>query len=176
MLDMIGADGNPVLDKPHNFVEEIQGEGVGHGWPSAERDKDVKRSAAGRFFLHRKGAAPASIDGAGPDPVVIPGSLGNSSWFCVAAAGSAALLRSVNHGVGRKWSRTLAAEKLREKARTKGMDAVTGNVEYVVKDKDTLFEEGGDAYKDIESVMKHAEGAGLVRRVARLDPLLVVKE
>ena len=38
-----------------------------------------------------------------------------------------------------------------------------------------MTEEAPGAYKDVEEVVRVAEGAGLTRRVARLVPLGVVK-
>jgi len=147
-----------ILDKPHNSAEVIS------------LDSESVQ------VLHRKGAAPAHFNAESPDPVIIPGSMGNESWFCVAGENVPKALNSVNHGVGRKWMRSVAAEKLRRKAQEKGMRAVTGKAEVVCNDPNHLFEEGGASYKDVESVMVCAEGAGLIRRVARLEPILTVRE
>lgn len=159
MLEYVGTESVTVLlDKPHNFAEILPEEGGA-----------VK-------VVHRKGAAPAHFSPGAPDPVIIPGSMGNESWFCVAGEGVGKALNSVNHGVGRKWQRTVAAEKLQRKAQEKGMRAVTGKGEVICADPDHLYEEGGDAYKNVESVMACAEGAGLIQRVARLEPVLTMRE
>lgn len=159
MIDVIGPDAvTVILDKPHNFAEVLEsGDGSGR-------------------VVHRKGAAPAHFVAGSPDPVIIPGSMGNESWFCVAGEGAVGALDSVNHGCGRKWTRSVAADKLQKRARERGMRSVTGKGEVVCNEPDHLFAEGGDAYKSVESVMACAEGAGLIRRVARLEPLLTVRE
>ena len=38
-----------------------------------------------------------------------------------------------------------------------------------------VAEEAPGAYKDVEAVVDAAEGAGLARKVARLEPLVCVK-
>lgn len=147
-----------LLDRPHNFAE-------------------IVRTAEGkRQVVHRKGAAPAHYFHGRPDPVLIPGSMGNESWFCVAGEGVSGSLNSVNHGVGRKWQRSVAVEKLQRKARERGMRSVTGRGAVVCGDETRLFEEGGDAYKNVETVMDCAEKTGLICRVARLEPLLTMRE
>ena len=159
MREFINPDSTAIImDRPHNFAE-------------------IVKADKGPFHvIHRKGAAPAHFNTDAADPVLIPGSMGNESWFCVAGAGVNRTLNSVNHGVGRKWQRTVAAEKLHRKSQEKGMRAVTGKGEVVCADTDHLFEEGGDAYKNVESVMACAEGADLIRRVARLEPVLTMRE
>jgi len=147
-----------LLDKPHNFLEIITNDGD-----------------EGRLVLHRKGAAPAH-PAVNDDPLVIPGALGRSSWFAVAGPGADRFLNSVNHGVGRRWNRAHAAAKLHRKAMDKGRRSLTGGVEFICPDGDTLFVEGGDAYKDIDSVMESVVGAGLARPVARLEPQITIKE
>jgi len=41
--------------------------------------------------------------------------------------------------------------------------------------RDLLAEEASIAYKDVDTVVEVSEGAGLIRRVARLRPLVVIK-
>jgi len=159
ILDFLKAsDGLVYLDKPHNYLECANQEGEDS------------------HFLHHKGTVAVHHNPNSPDPVIISGSMGNPSWFAAGASNTSSLLNCVNHGVGRKWTRTFAKGKLRQKAHSLGLRSVTGRVEYVFSRKDTVFEEGGDAYKDVESVMEHSAGAGLITRIAKLDPVFLVKE
>jgi tRNA-splicing ligase RtcB len=133
--------------------------------------------------VHRKGATrafpPGHPDLAGPfreigQPVLIPGDMGRCSYVAVGAPGSMVdSVGSTCHGAGRNLSRHAAIRALR------GVD-VAGELRargIVVRAEraDLLAEEASLAYKDVEAVVAVAEGAGHLRRVARLRPLLVVK-
>jgi tRNA-splicing ligase RtcB (3'-phosphate/5'-hydroxy nucleic acid ligase) len=136
-----------------------------------------------RVCVHRKGATRAFPAGRPelPDayrtvgqPVLVPGDMGRASWVAVGAPGS--LERSFGsacHGAGRLLSRHAALRQL------KGVD-VAGQLRREgilvrAERRDLLAEEASIAYKDVEAVMDTAVGAGLVRAVARLRPLAVIK-
>jgi tRNA-splicing ligase RtcB len=136
-----------------------------------------------RVCVHRKGATRAFPAGH-PDvpapyravgqPVLIPGDMGRHSFVCVGAAGAMAeTFGSAPHGAGRDLSRHAATRALR------GVD-VAGDLARAgivvrVERRDLLAEEASIAYKDVEAVVDTAARAGLVRPVARLRPLAVVK-
>ena len=134
-----------------------------------------------RLCVHRKGATralppgdpdlPADLRAAG-QPVLIPGSMGTSSYVLAGVTPGGAF-GSACHGAGRLMSRHQAARsitgpQLRQQLERQGI-AVRG------ASARGLAEEAPQAYKDITEVVEAAEGAGLCRKVARLVPLGVIK-
>ena len=107
-------------------------------------------------------------------PVLIPGDMGTASY--VLAGLPTSMERSFGsscHGAGRLLSRHAAIRKFR-------FDEVTNNLGergIIVRaaSREGVTEEAPGAYKDVEQVVRVAEGAGLTRRVARLLPMGVVK-
>jgi tRNA-splicing ligase RtcB (3'-phosphate/5'-hydroxy nucleic acid ligase) len=137
--------------------------------------------AAVRLCVHRKGATRALPPGhpdLPPDlrqagqPVLIPGSMGTSSYVLAGIPGGGAFY-STCHGAGRAMSRHQAArsvtgQELRQRLERQGI-AVRG------ASARGLAEETPEAYKDVDDVVAAAEGARLCRKVAKLVPLGVVK-
>jgi len=133
--------------------------------------------------VHRKGATRAFPAGH-PDvperyrqvgqPVLIPGDMGRYSFVGVGAQGALEqTFGSTCHGAGRLLSRHAATRQLR------GVDVAAAlaaeGIVVRAQRRDLLAEEASAAYKDVEVVVEVAEAAGIVRRVARLRPLAVVK-
>jgi len=77
------------------------------------------------------------------------------------------------HGAGRQLSRHAAAKALR------GVNVAAGlereGIVVRVERRDLLAEEASLAYKDVERVVAVSVAAGLIRSVARLRPLIVIK-
>jgi tRNA-splicing ligase RtcB len=131
--------------------------------------------------VHRKGATRALPPGhpdLPPDlqvtgqPVLIPGSMGTYSYVLAGIPGGDAFA-STCHGAGRVMSRhqaqrTVNGTELRQRLEAAGI-AVRG------ASARGLAEETPEAYKDVNTVVEAAEGAGLCRKIARLVPLGVVK-
>ncbi len=134
-------------------------------------------------LVHRKGATRAFPAGREEipeayrpfgQPVLIPGDMGTASYVLAGLPG--AMDRSFGsscHGAGRRLSRHAAIRAFR-------FDEVTRRLSergIVVRSatREGVTEEAPGAYKDVEQVVRVAEGAGLSRRVARLVPLGVVK-
>ncbi len=133
--------------------------------------------------VHRKGATRAFPPGH-PDvpsayrdsgqPVLIPGSMGTSSYVCAGAAGAMrGTFGSTCHGAGRRMSRT------RSKQASRGRDLLgemeSQGVLVRATGMRTVAEEMPHAYKDVADVVEVMELAGVSRRVARLVPMGVVK-
>ena len=80
---------------------------------------------------------------------------------------------STCHGAGRALSRHAAIRELR------GVDVAAGlareGVVIRAQRPDLLAEEAALAYKDVAAVVRVAAGAGLIRPVARMRPLVVIK-
>jgi tRNA-splicing ligase RtcB len=136
-----------------------------------------------KVCVHRKGATRAFGPGALelPDeyykigqPVLVPGSMGTASWVLVGTEGSMARsFGSTCHGAGRVMSRRQAKKRirgseLRETLEGEGIHIRAGSLA-------GLAEEAPAAYKDVDAVVETVVGAGIARKVARLEPLVVVK-
>jgi tRNA-splicing ligase RtcB len=163
-----------LYDAPHNLV-----------W---EEERGPLR------YLHRKGACPAlgpAPDTAGPfrftgHPVIIPGSMGASSYV-LAGKGAESALCSACHGAGRALSRgesrrydeDCAAAALGKLRVVTPVDPRAAEVrlrrDVMAEYEGRLKEEAPYAYKDITPVIDTVEAAGVASRVARLWPLLTIK-
>ena len=124
----------------------------------------------GDRWVARKGACPA-----GPgEPVVVPGSMGSSSWLAT-GGGDETCLCSASHGAGRATSR-FAMARTRRGGRHSS-DAALGleGVDCVTPRAERRVEEAPAAYKPIASVIEVQQRHGVLSRVARLEPVLTFK-
>ena len=136
-----------------------------------------------KVCVHRKGATRAFGPGAKElpeiyrdvgQPVLVPGDMGTASYVLV---GTEEAMRvsfgSTCHGAGRVLSRRAAkrkirGSKLREELEARGIAIRAGSMA-------GLAEEAPEAYKDIDRVVDVVHRADLARKVARLEPLAVMK-
>jgi release factor H-coupled RctB family protein len=121
-------------------------------------------------WVHRKGAVAAE-----GEAVVIPGSRGSLSYLVKPLGDGETRAWSLAHGAGRKWARSEARQRMRERF---GMHQLTqtplgGRV--ICGDRDLLYEEAPAAYKNIEDVVQDLVDAGLASVVATFRPLLTYK-
>ena len=116
------------------------------------------------FWIHRKGAQPASAGESG----IIPGSMGTST-FHVEGRGSAEALMSCSHGAGRQLSRSAA----RRSIGVRQFERQLRGIRYDRRRRLELREEAPEAYKNIESVLRAQKD--LVKIGRRLEPLLSYK-
>jgi tRNA-splicing ligase RtcB len=142
------------------------------------------------LWVHRKGATrafgPARMAGtpfeATGQPVIIPGSMGTASYILVGLDGNDETLCSVNHGAGRRMSRS-AATGVRRHGKVIRPGAISDEefaaamkgVELIAGDRAAAIEEAPQAYKDIDEVIRVVVAAGLAKVVARVRPLAVLK-
>jgi len=159
-----------LYDVPHNIAKFEQHSGT-------------------EYCVHRKGATrafPAALMQGTPyaatgQPVLIPGSMGTASYVLAGTDSGREALYSVNHGAGRKMSRTAASGVGRHGARHEGAISdeefrrSMAGVLLLCEDKRTIKAEAPGAYKDIDEVIAVVSGAGLAVPVARLRPLAVLK-
>ncbi|RIH88555.1 RtcB family protein [Calidithermus roseus] len=136
-----------------------------------------------RLYVHRKGATRALGPGhpALPEvfkitgqPVLIGGTMGTASYILVGTSESEAKSFSSScHGAGRALSRHQALKQWhgRELVRQLGERGI------IVRSPSPrgVAEEAPGAYKDVSAVVDAAHAAGLSRKVARLEPLIVIK-
>lgn len=136
-----------------------------------------------RLYVHRKGATrafdssrdevPQKYRAVG-QPVLIPGDMGNASYVLVGTQGAMTeTFGSTCHGAGRQMSRKAAtrqfsAREVLAKLRDKGVYIRAASNEGIV-------EEAPGAYKDVDDVVRIADGAGISKVVARLTPIGVMK-
>jgi tRNA-splicing ligase RtcB len=136
-----------------------------------------------RVCVHRKGATralppqderlPPSYAGIG-QPVLVPGDMGTASHICVGVAyGGEHPFHSSCHGAGRLLSRKAAVRQGR--GRSVVDELRKRGVTVMAKNKRTLAEEMPEAYKDVGEVVNTLHNAGLLRKVAELRPLGVIK-
>jgi tRNA-splicing ligase RtcB len=133
--------------------------------------------------VHRKGATRAFGPGSADlpsdyrkigQPVLVPGSMGTSSW--VLHGTEMAMKRSLGsccHGAGRLMSRSKAkktvwGEDLMARLENEGITIRAGSMA-------GLAEEAPAAYKDVDAVVDTVVQAGIAVPVVRLKPLVVIK-
>jgi len=136
-----------------------------------------------RLCIHRKGATrcfppghegvPAAYRDVG-QPVLVPGSMGTASYVLVGQEKAMELtFGSTCHGAGRTMSRTAARKKvwghdLRDQLEEGGIAVRASSMK-------GLAEEAPLAYKDVSRVVETVHGLGIALKVARLEPLGVIK-
>jgi tRNA-splicing ligase RtcB len=157
-----------VYDLSHNIAKFER-----HVVDGREIEVCVHRKGATRAFPAGHPDVPAPYRAVG-QPVLVPGDMGRASYVAVGAPGSMTrAFGSACHGAGRNMSRHAALKALRG-VNVAAQLAAEG-IEVRAERHDLLAEEASLAYKDVEAVMETAAGAGLLRSVARLRPLAVIK-
>jgi len=132
-----------------------------------------------RVLVHRKGATRALPAGHADNPrryaktghpAFVPGNMATGSYVLVGTPDAVKTYYSVNHGAGRAMSRTEAKKTISQQEFEKEMGEVIYNKPFRV-----ISDEAPAAYKDLDLVIRTLEEAGVTRRIARLEPLMVVK-
>lgn len=158
-----------VYDVAHNIAKvethKVDGETQKKVW--------VHRKGATRAFPPGRPEIPADYRSAG-QPVLIPGSMGTSSWLLVGTEKAMELsFGSTAHGAGRMMSRTAAKRNfwggdIKDALAKRGIYVRAAST--VV-----LAEEADPAYKNVDVVAEVSHRVGIATKVARLTPLAVVK-
>jgi tRNA-splicing ligase RtcB len=164
--ETFGAAAELVYEISHNLVQE-------------ERHPDLFDRPV---WIHRKGATRALPAGhpmlAGTrwqttgHPVLIPGSMGDSSYVLRPLPGAARSLYSVNHGCGRRMSRTAARRDISQaqadrQMRERGVMVNAGGR--------VPIDESPDCYKSAQEVIRAVTEAGLAEVEVRLTPIASIK-
>lgn len=160
-----------VVDIWHNNVERVK-------WPpTPPTDKEVNSGAVSPqsyAYIHRKGAAPTySPSTSLPLPILpLPGSRGTPTLilapqFTPASSWGLTNALSLAHGAGRSMSRAKALASLSQKYKAQSLlEPRGGEGTWVVcEEKNLVFEEAPEAYKDVEAVGEDLVDAGVARRV-----------
>ena len=144
-----------VWDVSHNLAHLEK-----HFWEGKERTLCVHRKGATRAFAGQS--------------VLIPGSMGTPSYVLVGTKqAEEETFGSTCHGAGRVLSRSRALKE------TKNEDLLRQlgerGISVMAASPKTLGEEAPQAYKEISAVVDVVHEAGISRKVARLQPLGVIK-
>ncbi|MDP4262238.1 MAG: RtcB family protein [Bacteroidota bacterium] len=136
-----------------------------------------------KLIVHRKGATRAFGPGNNEvpekyrsvgQPVLIPGSMGTASYILVGTNKSMeATFGSTCHGAGRRLSRTAAKKQvggpqIKDELLKQGIYVQAGSYRGIA-------EEAPVAYKDIDMVVDTVHDAGIALKVAKLNPIAVIK-
>lgn len=143
-------DYRTILDTPHNFIEKISENG------------EIR-------YIHRKGVAKSE------DFNIIPGSRGTFTYLVKKTHSTVDNLYSVPHGAGRKWERSACKGKLGSKYTKETIKITKFGSRIICKDKDLLFEEAPESYKNIETVVNDITEAGIATPVATFRPVMTLK-
>jgi tRNA-splicing ligase RtcB len=164
--ETFGAGAEMVYEISHNLVQE-------------EHHPDLFRHPV---WVHRKGATRALPAGhpllSGTrwektgHPVLIPGSMGDASYVLRPLPGAARSLYSVNHGAGRRKSRTAARREISQ-----------GDADRRMRELGVLVNAGGrvpvdespDCYKPAAEVIRAVTEAGLAEVEVTLRPIASIK-
>ena len=136
-----------------------------------------------KVWVHRKGATRAFPPGhpeipsdyrSFGQPVLIPGSMGTSSWLLVGTEKSMQIsFGSTAHGAGRMMSRTAAKRRFWGGDIKKALEQ--RGISVRAASSIVLAEEADLAYKDVDRVVEVSHNVGIATKVARFVPLAVVK-
>jgi tRNA-splicing ligase RtcB (3'-phosphate/5'-hydroxy nucleic acid ligase) len=136
-----------------------------------------------KVYVHRKGATRSFGPGHKEipkvyrkvgQPILIPGSMGTSSWILVGTDKAMnETFSSTPHGAGRLMSRHEANKKFDSE---KVIESLKENKVYIkAASKRGITEEAPGAYKDVDEVVEVADRVGIGKKVARSIPMGVVK-
>lgn len=148
----IGTDCRPIIDTCHNRISYVIYDNEG-------------------FWLHRKGAV-ASDSG----PVLIPGSRGSLSYLVRPKGDQRFNLWSLPHGAGRKWNRAGCKGRLKARYNISSLKRTGLGGHVICDDRELLYEEAPQAYKNIDQVIQDLLDESLVEVIATFKPLITYKK
>jgi tRNA-splicing ligase RtcB len=157
-----------VYDVCHNIAKFEE-----HDVDGQKRALCVHRKGATRAFPAGHAETPAPYRHVG-QPVLIPGDMGTASYLLVGTQRAMdETWGSTCHGAGRLMSRHGAirlarGRNIKNELREKGITVRS-------EARDTLAEEMPEAYKNVDAVVSVMHEAGITRKVARFQPIGVVK-
>jgi release factor H-coupled RctB family protein len=151
VLERLRTEGSRVVDICHNWVQRVV-------------------LSDHLCWLHRKGAAPSTAG-----PVIIPGSRGAFTYLVAPKAAGEKSAFSLAHGAGRKWSRSDSRGRLEKRFSAKDLARTELGSHVICEDKELLYEEAPQAYKNITVVIDDLVQAGLVDVLAVMRPLVTYK-
>ncbi len=181
LAHMIRQSFEEVLAGKIKDFELIQVYDIAHNM--AKIEEHVVNGRAVRVCVHRKGATRAFGPGSSVlpvdlrdlgQPVLIPGSMGTASYILIGTTEAMQqTFGSTCHGAGRVMSRARAKRMvhgtaLRQQLKSRGILICAGSMS-------GLAEEAPQAYKDVSRVVEVVHKLGIGRKIARLEPVAVIK-
>jgi len=157
-----------VYDVAHNIAKVEK-----HKVDGKERKVVVHRKGATRAFPANRDEIPLKYRDLG-QPVLVPGSMGTSSWILLGQPNSMDLsFGSTAHGAGRTMSRTKARRNYNEDDVKKSLNEKGIFIKALTRDG--IVEETPQAYKDVDAVVNVSHNLGIATKVAKLVPIGVIK-
>ncbi|MGB0855811.1 MAG: RtcB family protein [Nitrosopumilus sp.] len=157
-----------VYDVAHNIAKIEK-----HKVDGKERNVVVHRKGATRAFPSNRDEVPLKYRDLG-QPVLIPGSMGTSSWILLGQQNSMDLsFGSTAHGAGRTMSRSKARRNYTEESVKKSLNDKGIFIKALTRDG--VVEETPQAYKDVDAVVNVSHNLGIATKVAKLVPIGVIK-
>lgn len=150
-IKKLGGKYEPVLDLCHNSISKIK----------------INKETC---WLHRKGTAPSD-----KGPILVPGSRGTLSYLVKPVGDQEPNLWSLAHGAGRKWNRSSCKDRLKQKCNVKSLTQTSLGSCVICENRDLLYEEAPQAYKNIDVVIKDMKSEGLIDILATFRPLITYK-
>jgi release factor H-coupled RctB family protein len=150
-LEALGTEGECLSDVNHNTVTPITLNGFPH-------------------WLHRKGASPTD-----QGIIMIPGSRGTFSYLVNPIGDHYQNAYSLAHGAGRKWKRSDTKAHLSNRFKREDLIKTNLGSRVICEDKDLLYEEAPQAYKNIDIVIQDMVDAGLIEVIAVFRPVITYK-
>jgi len=150
-LSALSSEGECLIDVNHNTVTKVT----------------LNQS---NYWLHRKGASPAD-----EGLVMIPGSRGSFSYLVKPVGAQTENAFSLAHGAGRKWKRSDAKGNLSGRFSADDLTKTALGSRVICEDKDLIYEEAPQAYKNIDVVIKDMIEAGLIEVIAIYRPVITYK-
>ncbi len=130
-----------------------------------------ERFSGGELWVHRKGASPGNAG-----VTVIAGSRGSLSYLVRPIGDSESVNFSLAHGAGRKLKRNEMKGRLSHKYTPESLTHTKFGGRVICEDKELLYEEAPEAYKNIEQVISDLEHAGLIEIIASYQPVITYKK
>ena len=157
-----------VYDVAHNIAKVEK-----HKVDGRDRDLVVHRKGATRAFPSNRNEVPSKYRDLG-QPVLVPGSMGTSSWILLGQPNSMDLsFGSTAHGAGRTMSRSKARRNYTEENVKKSLN--DDGIFIKALTRDGIVEEAPQAYKDVDAVVNVSHNLGIATKVAKLVPIGVIK-
>jgi len=157
-----------VYDVAHNIAKVEN-----HDIEGLKRKVWVHRKGATRAFPPGHSEIPSDYRSAG-QPVLIPGSMGTSSWLLVGTEKSmTTTFGSTAHGAGRMLSRSAAKRNYWGGEIKQGLEK--RGIYVRAASAVVLAEEADPAYKNVDVVVDVSDKVGIATKVARFVPMAVVK-
>jgi len=168
-----------VVDVPPHRIEMLYE--VAHNTAKVEEHSVAGRRKA--VIVHRKGATrafgpgqpelPAAYKDVG-QPVLVGGTMGTCSFILHGTQKAMdETFGSALHGAGRALSRRQATKRFRADALARAL--AEQGILIRGHSKRGLAEEAPGAYKDVEQVVDIMHRAGIIRKVARMRPMICIK-